>query len=176
MTVVSNIEVEPGCVTIYTALPGPEAGLTKAQILEAFVREVEAHLPRIADVLLGGVMRLNGRMTTEMAMAAGAIAARLGANAVELYDPTQGSYVPVLGKGGALAMPTPVLPGMVVEIQAGGEGLFRQGARAIVLNVGRDSVNIASAASASGRGRRDTGWTARENVRPVGWESPPALR
>jgi hypothetical protein len=73
-------------------------------------------------------------------------------------------------------MPVPVLPGMVVEVTRDG-GLFRAGARAVVLNVGADSVNIADDRPAGRRaGRRDTGWTSRANVRPVGWETTPSLR
>jgi len=153
--------------TVYVTLPGPEAGLTKVQILETFVRELCDGLDPSA--VLGQVIRLNGRMTTEMAMAVGAVAARLGARGVELYDPAQDRYVAVLGEGAPLPMPVQLLPGMVVEVTGG--SLFRPGARAVVVNVGRESVNIA----AEGRGRRETGWTDIKNVRPVGWETPPRI-
>ncbi len=171
--IIERVEVMDKAVSIYLSLPGPEAGYTKGRLLAAFVDEMQLHLHDIAPSLLGGVMRLNGRMTTEVAMAAGAIAVRLGATRVELFDPSTGTYVPVLGEGGALDMPVQLLPGMVVEVVQEG-GLFRPGARAVVLNVGRDSVNIADADAT--RRRRDTGWTARENVRPVGWEITPLLR
>lgn len=163
-----------GVTTIYTVLP--TQGFTKPQLLEAFVRdlaEAVRQVEHLADDILGGTVRLNGRMTTEMALAAGAIAARLGARRVELFDPTAGEYVTVLGEGSPLAMPVPLLPGMIVEIVNDG-GLFRQGATAEVINVGRENVNIAERNGVR-RGRRDTGWTRSSNVRPVGWGERPVL-
>lgn len=161
--------------TIYTVLPAQ--GFTKPQLLEAFVNDLAGavrQVDHLADDILGGTVRLNGRMTTEMALAAGAIAARLGAKRVELFDPSAGEYVPVLGEGSPLAMPVPLLPGMIVEIVSDG-GLFRQGATAEIINVGKDSVNIAEKRNGVYRGRRDTGWTRASNVRPVGWGERPVL-
>jgi hypothetical protein len=172
--VIQKIEIEGKVVTIHTALPAQ--GYTKARLLEAFAEELDrAARDGMADGALGGTIRINGRMTVEMAMAAGAAAARLGAKRAELFDPASGEYVPVLGEGAPLAIPVSVLPSMEVEIVGGG-GLFRPGARAEVLNVGRDSVNVAQKRDGSRRGRRDTGWIALENVRPVGWTEAPRLR
>lgn len=172
--VIQKIEIEGKTVTVHTALPAQ--GYTKAQLLEAFADELDrVARDGMADAVLDGVLRVNGRMTVEMALAAGAAAARLGARRVELFDPASGEYVPVLGEGAPLTIPVPVLPGMEIEI-AGDGGLFRPGARAEVLNVGRDSVNVAQKRNGSRRGRRDTGWTALENVRPVGWTEAPRLK
>ncbi len=172
--IIANVEIDKQTITIYTLLPPPSAGLTKQEILERFVTELRPH----AASMLGRVVRLNGRMTTEMALAAGIVAARFGATGVELYDPSRDEYVPVAGLPNEvfapLAMPMLVLPGMEVEIVADG-GLFRRGARAVVLNVGRNSVNIAENRGSWRGRRRDTGWTAIENVRPVAWEEEPEM-
>lgn len=175
-TVLKRVLVEEDTVTLFTELP-PQ-GFTKADLLAAFVKELDNAVrwyPDIPHVLLGGVLQVNGRMLTEIALAAGAAAVRLGARAVRLYSPADGEYVSVLGEGGQMAMPVPVLPGMIVEVTRDG-GLFRQGAQAVVLNVGRDSVNIAEQRDGWHRRRRDTGWTSRENVKPVGWVDTPSLR
>ncbi len=172
--IISNVESEERSMTIYTILPPPSAGLTKQEILERFVDELRPHAP----AMLGRVVRLNGRMTTEMALAAGIVAARFGATGVELYDPARDAYVPVAGLpneiGVPISMPMLVLPGMEVEVIADG-GLFRRGAHAVVLNVGRDAVNIAEKRGQWRGRRRDTGWTAIENIRPVAWEEAPEM-
>lgn len=169
-TVIRQIVIDDRITTVFVTLP-PE-GYTKAELTEIFVREFSASLQRqLADQILGGTFRLNGRMLTEIALAAGAIAVRLGASAVELSTP-DGEYNRIIGEGAPLSLPVPLLPGMIIEVIHGG-GLLRCGARAVVLNVGRDSVNIAE--QRSYRRRRDTSWTAIENVRPVGWEKTPRL-
>ncbi len=176
-TVLKKIVVEGDTVTLFTELP-PQ-GYTKVQLLERFVAELSEQMrwhDDIATALLGGVLRVNGRMLTEIALAAGAIAARFGARAVKLYGTNEGDYIPALGQDGVMDMPTPLQPGMIVEINKD-SGLFRNGAHAVVLNVGRDSVNIAEPRDGYSyrRRRRDTAWTARENVRAVGWEVTPSL-
>lgn len=171
--VVQAFEIEGQTVTVTVSLPAE--GYTKAQLLDTFVGEMDSGLrqyPELAPAVLGGILRLNGRMTTEIALAIGAIAARLGARKVELSTP-DGSFVPILGDDAPMAMPALMLPGMIVEITRDG-GLFRRGGRAVLLNVGQTSVNIAEINSCSRR--RDTGWTARKNVQPVGWEVFPDLR
>lgn len=170
--IVTNVEVSEEFVTIYLALPGPDAGLSKADILDTFARELRANAWRFARDVLGKAFRLNGRMTVEMALVAGAVAARLGAARVEIFDPAAGAYTPVMGDGCAMAMPVPVLPGMEVEFVQD-TALFRRGARAAVVNVGHEQVNVA--ATERGGRRRDTGWTDRRNVRPVGWERAPEI-
>ena len=139
-TVLKRVLVADDTVTLFTELP-PQ-GFTKAELLAAFVKEFDSAVQWHEDIpqaLLGGVLQVNGRMLTEIALAAGAAAVRLGARSVRLYSPADGDYVPVLGEGGQMAMPVPVLPGMIVEVTRDG-GLFRQGAQAVVLNVGRDSL------------------------------------
>lgn len=167
-----NVEVNDA-VTVYVTLPGPDAGLSKLDIARIFARELSNEAWRFAGEVLGRPMRLNGRMTVEMALLAGMVASRLGAASVELFDPATGAYTPVTGEGGVLEMPVPVLPGMIVEVVKDG-GLFRRGAEAVVLNVGHEQVNIASLDNRRSE-RRDTGWTAKTNVRPVRWERPPRL-
>lgn len=171
--IITNVEVTDAAVVVYTTLPGPDAGLSKADILRVFARELANEYRYFAEDALGRALRLNGRMTVEMAVIAGVVAARLGASSVELFDPSTGGYTPVMGANAPLPMPIPVQPGMVVRVTRG--GLFREGAEAVVLNVGHEQVNIADLGGGRRSGRRDTGWTALDNVRPVRWERPPRL-
>lgn len=170
--IITDINVDDDAVTVFLTLPGPDAGLSKADILDIFARELRNNAWRFARDVLGKRFRLNGRMTVEMALVAGAVAARLGAARVEIFDPATGGYTPVMGDGCAMAMPVPILPGMEVEFIQD-TPLFRRGARAAVINVGHEQVNVA--ATERGGRRRDTGWTDVRNVRPVGWERAPNI-
>ncbi|MEM3791077.1 MAG: hypothetical protein QW260_08410 [Thermoproteota archaeon] len=172
--IIRKIEVsEDNVVTFSVELP-PE-GFTKEGLAQAFVEDLSDAVENNPSLLLGHNVRFSGRMTLEIAAVAAAAAVRLGATGVEFSTP-DGKFLPILGPRGFISLPTTITPGMIVEIVSDG-GLFRQGARAVVLNVGKRNVNIAEIGSgrSSYGSRRDTGWTDITNVRPVGWENPPSL-
>lgn len=165
--IIQSVEDVGAEITINVALPDRSLGVSKAQLYERFAHEL-GNLIHLRNLPLGKVVRLNGPATTEMALTLGVWAARYGAAGVELFDPQAGAYVPVLGRGSMITMPLPVEPGMRVEITGG--SLLARGAQAVVINVGAESVNVGEI---GGRGRRETAWTDRRNVRPVGWEKLP---
>lgn len=170
--IIQKIEKNGSDVTIYIDIPGQQAGLSKLDIMNMFVRELDENILSISDCI-GGSLSVSGRMTTDMALMIGIVSQRLGSKRVSLFDPVENKFNDVAGGESDVEMTTQLLPGMVVEFR--GNGMFKDGARGIVMNVGKDSVNIADKNSTS-RSRRDTAWTRNENVFPVSWEFPPKLK
>jgi len=167
MNIIQNYVLISGdCIEIVTALPAPGT-MSNDAILEQFVEDLRDNTQGLSP--LAKVICLNGPATGTMMAVLGAWAVRFGAKALEVFDPRQGGYVPVLGGLGPVAMPLPIQPGMRVEITRG--GLLATGAEAEVINVGTDSVNVAAI---GGRGRRrETAWTSLDAVVPTAWERLP---
>lgn len=164
--IIQGINHSADKIEILVALPDRSLGVSKHEIYLQFAKELRSLAQQSNP--LGKTILLNGPATTEMALTLGVWASRFGAREVLLFDPQAGAYVPVLGGSSDIAMPAPVEPGMRVEITGG--ALLSKGAQAVVLNVGTDSVNVGEI---GGRGRRETAWTDRRNVRPVAWEKIP---
>ncbi len=165
--IIQSITKSADCLDIVTALPAPGT-MSNEEIVAEFVDDLRdaarLHNP------LGLVVRLNGPATGTMMAALGAWAVRFGAQALEIFDPKQQVYVPVLGGVGPVVMTLPVQPGMRIEVVRG--GLLAVGALAEVINVGTDSVNVGAIGSGRGR-RRETAWTDLAAIKPVAWERLP---
>lgn len=166
--VLQKIKLDSSRKTITFEVTTPlHSEYTEEDFLRTLLLEIQDTLithPEVLNVFPGGVVRISGSLSVRMALAVGALVARLGARAIRFSEDGE-NFTTVI------SMTPQILPGMIVEITREG-GLFARGARGVVVNVGKKSVNIAEM---KGSPTRDTGWTAIENVRPAGWGELPVI-
>jgi len=160
--IIHDVEVIENDVVIGVDMPND---LDSKDIMSTFVNDIDENIHGISQCL-GGSLTIKGYINAEMGMLIGVLAQRFGAKKL-IHDNEC-----ITGGYSRIDMTTQMQPGMIVEFI--GSSMFKDGARAVVMNVGKDSVNIADN-NATSRSRRDTAWTRLENVKAVGWEFPPKV-